>query len=191
MIALRYLPVIALVALIGCSSTGQRTSVNVGYYEVKGTTYKQLDQNIALHGPTVPGVGKAVAATNIRMVPNIGFNETSLGCEVSRANVKVIANVTLPRLSDRKKAKRSLRTAFSNIERYARDHEAVHVAIADEFAGKAEKAISALPAEKSCETLRAKATAIFESLMIKHRTAQLKFDADENLRFAKARQENA
>lgn len=187
----KYSSIFALTLLIGCTATGQRTSINVDYYDVKGTTFKQLDQQIALHGPTVPGVGKAVASTNIRMLPDIRFKESTNGCEIDRVNIKVIAKVILPKLRDRSKASQSLRPAFSNIERYAREHEAVHVKIADEHAEKAENAIRQLLPESSCAILRSKADASFKSVMTEHQAAQLKFDADEKLRFASIKQKQS
>lgn len=160
--------------------------MTVGYYNVKGTSFAQLDQQIALHGPTVEGVGRAVAATRISMHPDVRFREVNGGCEISSANIRVKADVTLPRLSDRRNASKELRPAFSNIERYAKQHEAVHVAIADKHAEMAEKAILKLPIAETCDLLKAKAVSIFESVMAKHRAEQLKFDADEKSRFSTA-----
>lgn len=174
---------LAAAVLAGCTSVSPRTSVSVGYYDVGGTTFRQLDDQIALHGPFVEGVGKAVAATSINMRPDIRFRETDQGCVVSRSSIKVDAKVTLPRLKDRRKAKADLRPAFSNIERYAREHEAVHVAIADKYAEEAERAIASLGPEESCGVLQAKATRTFEKIMVQHRAEQLEFDREEKRRF--------
>ena len=181
------LAIAAVAVLAGCTSTSQRTSVNVGYYNVRGTSFEQLDKQIALHGPNVLGVGKAVASTSITMMPDIRFRESGGKCVVARSNIRVKADVTLPRLSDRQKAAKELRPAFSNIEQYAREHENVHVRIADQHAAMAERAIASLPPESSCKVLQAKAVSTFESIMKLHRTAQLKFDEDEKRRFASAR----
>ncbi len=174
--------VLSTLFLAGCVIAAPRTSVTVGYYNLKGTSFEQLDRQIALHGPTVEGVGRAVAATRISMLPDVRFGEESGECRVTSANIRVKADVTLPRLSDRRKASKELRPAFSSIERYAKQHEAVHVAIADNHAEMAERAILKLPAAENCDVLKAKAVAIFEEIMAKHRAAQLKFDADEKVR---------
>lgn len=179
---------LAFIALGGCTSTGisQRTNVSVGYYEVKGTSFEQLDEQIALHGPNVEGVGKAVASTRIKMRPDIRFQLKGDKCYVTRSRINVSADVTLPRLRDRKKAAKELRPAFSNIEEYARLHEQVHVNIADRYAAKAEKAIGNLPPEKDCAQLQAKSISVFDAIMKEHRAKQLKFDEDEKRRFAQA-----
>ena len=94
----------------------------------------------------------------------------------------------MPRLSDRSKAKKDLQGAFSNIERYAQWHEAVHVSIADKHAEMAETRIRNLQPRANCPDLRSDAVREFEKVMVRHRKQQLKFDADEQRRFAKARQ---
>ncbi len=179
------LATIAMITLAGCTNTSQRTNVNVGYYNVKGTSFEQLDRQIALHGPNVKGVGKAVASTSVRMMPDIRFKTVGDECRVSYSRINVKADVILPRLSDRNKAAKDLRPAFSNIERYAKLHEAVHVKIADRYATKAEKAIANLKSEKNCAILQAKAVSTFETIMKEHRAKQLQFDADEQKRFAR------
>jgi predicted secreted Zn-dependent protease len=181
----KILATLAITALAGCTSTSQRTNVSVDYYNVKGTSFEQLDKQIALHGPNVKGVGKAVASASIRMLPDIRFRTIGGKCRVAYSRINVKANLTLPRLSDRNKAAKELRPAFSNIENYAKLHEAVHVKIADTYAAKAEKAIKALPPENTCERLQSKAVSTFEAIMVEHRKAQLKFDADEQKRFAR------
>ena len=176
----------ALLVSTGCTSIGQRTNVSVDYYDVKGTSFAQVDKQIALHGPIVEGVGKAIASTSVRMIPDVVFAQRGKLCSVVRANIRVQADVTLPRLSDRRKARKDLQGAFSNIERYARLHEAVHVSIADKHAELAEAAIRRLPPRASCPQLRSDAVAAFEKVMVSHRKAQRDFDSDEQKRFARA-----
>ena len=174
-----------LVLVAGCTAVTSRTNVNVGYYNVGGSSFKELDQQIALHGPQVPGVGRAIAATSIRMTPNIRFGQINGACRVTTAKIKVQANVTLPRFADRKAATQKLKGAIDNIEAYARLHEAVHVSIADSFAERAEKEISGLPPTADCDVLRENIGATYNRIMKEHEAAQLEFDAQEQRRFAK------
>lgn len=174
----------ALLALGGCmSSGGPRTDVSVGYYDVRGTSFEELDREIALHGPIVEGVGKAIASTRVRMIPDIRYRTAPSSCEVASARIRVKADVTLPRLTDRTNVDREMGKAFSNIEEYARLHEAVHVQIADDHAQMAERRILALPPQTDCERLSSKVTSAFKAVLAKHDSAQLAFDERERKRF--------
>ena len=167
-----------------CTEVGERTQLSVGYYSVFGRTFEELDQQIALHGPNVGHVGKALAATNIHMVPDFRFVSHGGKCHVASAHVAVQAHVTLPRLANPERVKRALSRAWDNLQQYARLHESVHVAIADSYALKAEKLISSLPAQDDCATLHANAVAAFHKLMNEHEREQLQFDEDEKERIA-------
>lgn len=169
----------------GCTAVTSRTNVNVGYYEVGGTSFKELDRQIALHGPQVPGVGRAIAATSVRMTPSIRYGNINGQCRVADARVRVQANVTLPRFAGRRAATKKLRGALDNIEAYAKLHEAVHVSIADKFAERAEEEISNLPPAADCDILRQRIAATYNNIMKEHEAAQLEFDAEEQRRFAR------
>lgn len=178
--------VLAVFALLAaCTAVGERTVVSVGYYTVSGDTFGELDKNIKLHGPNVTGVGKALASTDLRMIPDIRYEKTSNGCEVSHARMNVKARVTLPRHSNEKKLKKDLAKAWSNLEEYARVHEAVHLAIADRYALIMEDAITALKGRETCKLMRKDVQATFSKLFDKHHEEQLQFDADEKIRIRK------
>lgn len=168
----------------GCTEVGERTQLSVGYYSIHGRTFDELDQQIALHGPPVSGVGRALAATNIRMVPDFRFVQEHGQCFVKSAHVRVQAHVTLPRLASGKRLRNDLSRNWSNLEQYARLHEAIHVSIADSYALKAEQAVRSLPPEPQCETLRANAVLLFRRLMAEHESEQIQFDEDEKERIA-------
>lgn len=171
-------------ALSACSASGERTSVSVGYYAIKGDSFEALDQQIGLHGPNVEGAGRALAATTVRMIPNFRFGYESGACRVLEARVTVNAHVLLPKLASPEALKQALSRAWDNLEQYARLHESVHVSIADRHAAQAEKAILALPPEADCSSLRANAAQAFRREMAEHQRDQLQFDEDERGRIA-------
>lgn len=180
----RGMAVAVMALLTACSAVGERTSLSVGYYTIGGDTFEDIDQQIQLHGPAVLGVGRALAATTVRMAPDFRFGWSGGACRVSSARVNVKAHVTLPKLTSQQRLKSELSSAWENLEQYARLHEAVHVAIADGHALKAEKAIMALPPEPSCDALRGNAALLFRQLMVEHERDQLKFDEEERGRIA-------
>lgn len=165
--------------LAACTTVGDRTQLSVGYYSIEGDSFAELDQQIALHGPSVSGVGKALAATNVRMIPDFRFAFSNGACRVEAARMSVKAHVTLPKLLDRRKLRSEVSRAWDNLEQYARLHEAVHVSIADSYAVKVEKAVRQLPPQQSCDTLRANAILVFRRFMAEHERDQLKFDEEE------------
>jgi predicted secreted Zn-dependent protease len=177
------------VALSACSQWGQRTELTVGYYALEGHNFEDLDRQIALHGPTVQGVGKALAATTIRMHPDFRYRSEAGKCVVSDARIRVQAHVTLPRLAKPEELKRELAGAWDNLAEYTRLHESIHVAIADDNAIRAEKKIRAMPPEADCPSMHAAATRLFNELMIEHEAEQQRFDAEEreNIRALVAR----
>ena len=180
----RQIAILATVLVAACTSVGERTQLSVAYYSISGESFAELDQQIALHGPTVSGVGKALAATNIRMVPDFRFAMRGGQCEVDSTHVSVKAHVTLPRLASQKRLRQELSKAWDNLEQYARLHESVHVSIADGYAVRAESEIAALPAEPTCEALRDNAAILFRELMAEHERDQLRFDLEERVRIA-------
>lgn len=174
----------AMLFLAACTSVGERTLVSVGYYTVSGETFNEVDRQIKLHGPVVSGVGKALASTDLRIIPNVKYGIRGDLCEVSSARVSVKARVTLPRHSNERKLKFELAQAWNSLEEYARVHEAVHVAIADRYAIRMEEAFVVLPPEKDCIQMRESVNTIFNKLFEQHHADQLQFDADERERIS-------
>ncbi|MEM7301110.1 MAG: DUF922 domain-containing protein [Pseudomonadota bacterium] len=177
-----------LMLLVGCTQTVQgvpeNTKVTVDYYTVNGKTSKQLDRQIRAKGPRSAGNDHALAVARIKMQPTVRFRTLPGGCQISHAKVTVSAKVTLPRWAQRNKADKRLGRAWDNLDKYARWHEAIHVAIASRFASQMEADLKALPIARNCETAREDASALIDLRLDEHDKAQLKFDADEQKRIA-------
>jgi len=179
----RALLLVSMVLLLAsCTAVGQRTLLTVAYYTVSGDTFDELDREISLHGPRVTGVGKALASTDLRMVPDIQYQRQRAMCRVTRARINVKAKVTLPRHRNVNRLKQELASAWSNLAQYARIHEAVHLAIADDYAIKMEEAIKAIEPVPSCADMRLRVRDVFSVLFEEHHAEQLRFDASERER---------
>ncbi|MCB1458013.1 MAG: DUF922 domain-containing protein [Nitratireductor sp.] len=175
---------IAAITVAACSPVGERTSLSVGYYSLSGRSFSELDRQINIHGPRVGGYGKALAATSVRMVPEFRFAEANGQCRVESAHVKVQAHVTLPRLANGANLRSELSKAWTDLEEYARQHEAVHVSIADRHALNAERVLAGLPPERDCQAMRASAQTTWRLLLASHEREQLQFDENEKGRIA-------
>lgn len=179
---LKYSLLTGTLALTACTSIGERTVVSVGYYTVSGETFSEVDRQIKIHGPVVMGVGKALASTDLRMLPNVKYKLANGACQVSNARINVKARVTLPRHSNVNRLKSELAQAWNSLQEYARVHEAVHLAIADRYAIIMETAINKLKPQPDCVEMRDKVQSTFETLFEEHHREQLQFDADEKAR---------
>lgn len=178
----KFIGLSALTFIASCTAVGERTLVSVDYYAVSGETFTEVDRQISLHGPEVTGVGKALASTGLQMLRKVKYTLVPQGCEATNARVNVKARVTLPRHTNASRLKAELATAWNSLEEYARVHEAVHLAIADQYALKMEAAIMALPPQANCVEMREEVKETFDRLYEQHYQEQLAFDESEKQR---------
>lgn len=172
---LKLLSLISAAILVGCS----QTSVTTGFYDIQGTTASKLDREIRKKGPLK---GHALASAAIKFQPtSIQERETSAGCDIRSAKIKVIANITLPRWRNRAGANAKLKRAFDGLARYAKAHEKMHVKIANSYARRMEKALVAIKPQKTCNALQKRADRVIKAELKKHHKAQLAFDAAEQV----------
>lgn len=173
---------LAAVLLLGCQSTG--SSVTVSYYAVNGQSLDAIDREIRKKGPRISRSRHAVAVARIRMKPKMRFARSDDGCRVAQAKVSVDARVTLPAWTGRDVPNRSLSQAWVNIDRYTRQHEATHVAIAFNHARRMEQALLTEVSARNCAAARKSAARIMRGGLAAHDAAQRQFDANEKRRIA-------
>ena len=178
---LRRLGAVAGLAALAACTTVPGSGTSIDYYNVRGTTAKQIDNEIRRFGPNG---GHALAVARIRMIPDVAYDRSGGKCRFSRARVGVNAAVTLPRFIDRNRTDPQLKRAIDNLDEYARFHEAVHVAIANEYADRIGSSLRELPSQGTCEALDNRAAAVSRALLKQHDAAQKKFDRDEQRRLA-------
>ncbi len=156
------------------------STVTTGYYDIKGKDEKSLDRSVRKFGPQN---GHAFASTELKLVPLQILPSTDVrGCRVGTAKIKVVANITLPRWSDRSGASSDLRRGFDNYAAYAKVHEQQHVKIGEAAAGALESALLSIAPQKNCDVTLTKAKSTIRSVLARHHKAQLAFDAIEKRR---------
>lgn len=187
-LARRLRPIATLAALFGlalvttgCTTTGAKVSTQ--YYDISGSSPRELDREIRRHGPNR---GKAVAMTGIDIRPVDLEPTVSNGlCRFERARFRVNAAITLPRWREAQSSRdAALQRNWKGLAAYAAAHEQVHVRIAEEFARELERAFLAIPPQPSCTRLETIAVALVRRAQPIHRRVQLAFDAQEQRRFA-------
>ena len=172
----RLLIVFSLLCLTACTTS----TVTTGYYDIKGKDEKSLDRSVRKFGPQN---GHAFASTELKLVPlSILPTVDTRGCRVGTAKIKVLANITLPRWSDRSGASGDLRQGFDNYAAYAKAHERQHVKIGEAAARALETALLSIPPQRNCDVAQKKAKAAIRSVLALHHKTQLAFDASEKRR---------
>lgn len=167
-------------ALAACTSTSSR--ITTTYYNISGITGAELDREIAEKGPLK---GHALASAAIKFVPvAITYDQDDGRCAFRDVRFRIEANVTLPRWRGHALSDPELRTAWKFLSAYAREHEAVHVAIAEKYAGKISAELKALPAKKDCAALDVSAERVLKRIKGEHNREQLAFDREEQERLA-------
>jgi predicted secreted Zn-dependent protease len=156
------------------------STVTTGYYDIKGKDEKSLDRSVRKFGPQN---GHAFASTELKLVPlDIRPSSDARGCRVGTAKIKVVANITLPRWSDRSGAAGDLKRGFDNYAAYAKVHEQQHVKIGEAAAGALESALLAIPPQRNCDVTLKKSKSVIRGVLARHHKAQLTFDAIEKRR---------
>ena len=172
----RFLLLPLFLSLAACTTS----TVTTGYYDIKGKDERSLDRSVRRFGPNN---GHAFASTELRLVPlDIRPSIDARGCRVGTAKIKVLANITLPRWSDRSGAASELKRGFDNYAAYAKVHEQQHVKIGEAAARALEASLLAILPQKNCDVTLKKAKSTIRSVLSRHHRAQLTFDAVEKRR---------
>lgn len=173
----RLTSLIAVLALGGCAAG---PAVTTGFYDIKASTASQIDREIRLKGPAD---GHAIAATEIRFVPEVLTKAVDArGCRVGQARIRVSAKIILPRWQDRRSSEPGLNKAFDNLAAYAKIHEQVHVDIANLAARLMEDQMRAIAPQRTCESLENRVERVIRDVRSRHDKAQRAFDLAEKKR---------
>lgn len=146
-------------------------------YEISATGLDGIRQT--MREATLPiGLNrKAVATTNVRMTPNVAFDETPEACSIAGVTVDVLATVTLPRWREYAYGNAEEQRAWDNYVGALSAHEDLHVAVGEEYGGNLQEVLEALPARTTCDLLRADIARERGRVLDRHRTAQNALDA--------------
>ena len=167
--------------LAGCQTT-PKAKVNVGYYQVSGTSEKTIERQLALHGPYIPGKGRALAAAKIAIEQRVQVAEADDWCRVTDARITVRADITLPKWRQRRTASPELGRKWDIFAAYAKAHEEVHVRIAEQYAAELERKLEAIPVQTDCKKVSKLVSAVSNDVVDRMNEAQDQFDRDEQKR---------
>ncbi|MDM9621604.1 peptidase [Rhizobium sp. AC44/96] len=154
------------------------------YFDIKGKTADELDQQLSTRGPTASGSSaRHPGATKIRFGGEATYIQDGGRCRVSHAKVTVHTQIILPRWSNRNGASKQLSMIWDTLSSDIKRHEERHAEIAREQAKKMEKRILALPPQRTCEAMQELVTVTSTRGIEEHDRLQARFDQVEAVNF--------
>ncbi|TDH38899.1 DUF922 domain-containing protein [Pseudohoeflea suaedae] len=151
----------------------------VNHYDVGGSDIQGLKNSIRLGGPLG---GKAFGLTNVVIEPQFAYMSDGVTCKTAKVRVNMNIDMTLPQWDEATPIPASMSGQWKTLEDTVREHEQMHVTIAEEFAARIEHVISNASSTEGCETLEAGLTKKVRGLQMAHRFAQKAFDMEERTR---------
>ena len=118
------------------------------------------------------------------MPASVVYDTSGGKCAYRHAKFRIEANITLPRWRGVTSSNPDLRSAWKFLAAYARQHEEVHVKIAEKHAARIAEELEALSPRKDCDALDDAAERILKRVKVEHNREQLAFDRQEQKRLA-------
>lgn len=163
--------VLALAAgLLGLPAASVAQPPRFEHYLIGGDTIGDLKASITAAAPLG---GKALGLTNVVISPEFRFAEINGACRAVGVTVALDVKVTLPKV---KVMPAGFEARWREIHDGVREHEMMHVRIAEVYAGRIETAIRAAHSRAGCATLERTLAADIGALQERHRKMQRTYD---------------
>lgn len=189
-LAVRYmvLPMVFSIGLSLCGSAAAEViaSKSYSYFDIRGKTADELDRELSRRGPTASGSSaRHPGATKIRFGGEATYIQDDGRCRVGNVKVTVHTQIILPRWSSRKGASKELSMIWDALSSDIKRHEERHAEIARNQARAMERAIRALPPQRSCEAMQELVSNESARGIDEHDQLQARFDRVEAVNFQK------
>jgi predicted secreted Zn-dependent protease len=149
-------------------------TMQVEYYDIRGTTLEALGREIASKGPEGRWWGMASTSVTYRYTTR----QTPKGCVIDVANALIDTTVRLPRWVNRAEAAAAVQDRWDSASRSLELHERGHVQISMTGAQELERSMRELPEEASCDTILAAVKRLNAALQNRLHERQMKYDAE-------------
>jgi predicted secreted Zn-dependent protease len=149
--------------------------VRVEYYDVRGTTWNALREQIESKGPE-GWWGVTQSGTSYHM----DMRMTAEGCVGESVRVTSDARVRLPNWADRYEGPRRLQAYWDGVIRTLDLHERGHVQINLDGSREVERALKSIPPMSSCDALRDEARRRFQEIRASIARRQAAYDEETN-----------
>ncbi len=158
----------------GGSSVNPIATMQVEYYDIRGTTLEALGREIASKGPEGRWWGTASTSVTYRYTTR----QSPKGCSIDAAHALIDTTVRLPRWVNRAEASAAVQDRWDSASRSLELHERGHVQISMTGAQEFERAMRELPEEAACETILAAVKRLNAALQNRLHERQTKYDAE-------------
>lgn len=174
----------AVLALLAWPAGSASLSKSYSYFNIDGKTLDEIQEQLDRHGPKLNSTGRRhPGATRMEFTTRIKYGENGKRCEIIEADVRVKAEVILPRWRAHRGSDSDTRLIWNTLSSDIKRHEESHVIIAKNHAQELETALMKLYPQRSCERAAAKAKETTNRILAKHDAAQARFDRVEGINF--------
>lgn len=154
------------------------------YFDIRGKTAGQLDDDLSRRGPTASGSSaRHPGATKIRFSGEASYVQKNGRCRLASAKVVVHTQIILPRWRNRRGASKELSMVWDALSSDIKRHEERHAEIARTMARRMEQRIRSLPAQRSCEVMQELVSEESSRGIEEHDRVQAQFDRVEAVNF--------
>jgi predicted secreted Zn-dependent protease len=188
-LALRYmrLPIaLSMIAFLLCGPAAAEVvaTKSYSYFNIKGKTADELDDELSRRGPTANGSSaRHPGATKIRFGGEATYIQENGRCRVGNVKVTVHTQIIMPRWANRKGASRELSMIWDALSSDIRRHEERHAEIARTQARAMERELKALPWQRNCEAMQELVSEKSARGIEEHDKLQARFDRVEAVNF--------
>lgn len=156
----------------------------VSYFSIGGKTASDLDRELQRRGPLLSSTGaRHPGATRICFGGDVTYVQSGGRCKVGNARVTVTTKIFLPKWKNRPHASKNLALLWDTLAADIRRHEERHAEIARTHAREMERALLALPPDRTCAALQEKVSRISTEKVESHDRDQARFDRIEAANF--------
>lgn len=172
------------IALCTSASAEVVATKSYSYFDIRGKTADELDQQLSTRGPTANGSSaRHPGATKIRFGGEATYIQHDGRCKVGSAKVTVHTQIILPRWRNRKGATKDLSMIWDALSSDIKRHEERHAEIARTQARAMERGILSLPAQRNCEAMQELVSEESTRGIDEHDRLQARFDKVEAVNF--------
>lgn len=175
--------ILAFLAISTIAKAEPRVHKSIGYYTIHGKSALELDFALARGGPRISNMSRHPGAAQIRFSQDVSYKKADGRCAVANAVVNLSLKITLPHWAERGSANQHLGILWDALASDIKRHEEQHGSIALQHARQMEQALRNLPAEDTCEQMKALVARTVDQQLALHTADQLRFDRTELANF--------
>nr|WP_255561774.1 DUF922 domain-containing protein [Pseudohoeflea sp. DP4N28-3] len=150
----------------------------IQHYQVAGNTLAALKDSIRAAAPLG---GRAFGLTRVTIEPRFSYGDNGAECRPINVVVDLKTTVTLPQWQASQPIPAALDGRWKRLEATVREHEMLHVEVAEEYAARLRHMLGAIT-DVDCATLEPIVVAKVKRLQAAHRFAQKIVDMEDRER---------